>query len=79
MNRLCCLLLLAFVVSPALAPKMALAAPAITFEEEKVVGKIQKPEIQILITKQNLTPKYELELKESFLPKIVRSVDLKPF
>ncbi len=63
----------------ALAPAVARAERAITFEESKVVGKIQKPEIQILITKQNLTPKYELELKESFLPKIVQSVDSKPF
>lgn len=62
-----------------LAPTAARAERAITFEEQTVIGKIQKPEIQILITKQNLTPKYALELKESFLPKIVQSVDLKPF
>lgn len=58
----------------------AFAERAITFEKaESIVGKIQKPEIQILITKQNLTPKYDLELRESFLPKIVQSVDAKPF
>ena len=56
------------------------AERAITFEKaESIVGKIQKPEIQILITKQNLTPKYDLELRESFLPKIVQSVEGKPF
>jgi hypothetical protein len=54
-------------------------AGAIRFEEQKIVGKIQKPEIQILITRQNLTPKYELELKESFLPKVIESVEHKPF
>lgn len=62
-----------------LLPSAAWAANAIRFEEEVLKGKIQKPEIQILITKQNLTPKYELDLKENFLPKIVQSVDLKPF
>jgi hypothetical protein len=62
-----------------LSPGVARAERAITFDDQTLVGKIQKPEIQILITKQNLTPKYELELKESFLPKIVQSVDSKPF
>ena len=75
MNRFRSLLVLTF----ALAPTAAHAERAITFEEQTLVGKIQKPEIQILITKQNLTPKYELELKESFLPKIVQSVESKPF
>lgn len=63
----------------ALLPGVASAQQAFTFKETNVVGKIQKPEIQILITKQNLTPKYDLELRESFLPKIVESVDAKPF
>lgn len=49
------------------------------FEEQVVKGKIQKPEIQIYITKQNLSPKYQLELKESFLPKIEAAVKSKPF
>lgn len=60
-------------------PGIAWAQQSFTFKETAVVGKIQKPEIQILITKQNLTPKYDLELRESFLPKIVESVDQKPF
>jgi hypothetical protein len=62
-----------------LLPSTALAQQAFTFKDSAVVGKIQKPEIQILITKQNLTPKYDLSLRESFLPKIVESVDMKPF
>jgi len=49
------------------------------FEEQVVKGKIQKPEIQIYITKQNLSPKYQLELKESFLPKIEAAIKAKPF
>lgn len=46
---------------------------------EKIVGIVQKPEIEILISRQNLTPKYVLVLKESFLPKIVESIKNKPF
>jgi hypothetical protein len=69
----------ALMLALVLSPGVARAERAITFDDQTLVGKIQKPEIQILITKQNLTPKYELELKESFLPKIVQSVDSKPF
>lgn len=46
---------------------------------DKIVGETQKPTIDILISRQNLTPKYVLELKESFLPKIVDVVNSKPF
>ena len=49
------------------------------FADEKTVVKIQKPEIAIVMTQQNLSPKYDLELKESFLPKVVESVEKKPF
>ena len=51
----------------------------VRLDEQKIVGKIQKPEIQILITKQNLNPPYRLELKESFVPRIVQAVEQKPF
>jgi hypothetical protein len=62
-----------------MAPGSAAAQQGFSFKEEKLVAKIQKPEIQILITKQNLNPKYDLDLRESFLPKIVDSIDAKPF
>jgi hypothetical protein len=63
-----------------LTPSAAFAqSKGLRFEETNLVGKIQKPEIQILITKQNLTPKYELDLRESFLPKVIESVSHKPF
>ena len=66
--------IVALLASPAFAQ-----APVLKFDEQRVIGVIQKPEIQIYITKQNLTPKYQLELKESFLPKIVESIEEKPF
>ena len=49
------------------------------FEETVIEGKVQKPEITIFITRQNLNTNYNLELRESFIPKIVKSVDKKPF
>lgn len=47
--------------------------------QEKLQVKIQKPEVAIIMNKQNLTPKYDLELTQSFLPKVVQSVEEKPF
>jgi hypothetical protein len=49
------------------------------FEEEVIVGKVHKPEVMMVITRQNLEGTYQLELSESFLPKIVRSVEQEPF
>jgi hypothetical protein len=49
------------------------------FEETVIEGEVQKPEITIFITRQNLGTEYVLELKESFIPKIIKSVEKKPF
>jgi len=46
---------------------------------EKIIVKVQKPEVAIIMNKQNLTPKYDLALEQSFLPKVVESVQQKPF
>lgn len=69
------------IIALLLAATTALAqGKAIKFTTGEVVSvQIQKPEIAIILTKQNLTPKYDLELKESFLPKVVASVEKKPF
>jgi hypothetical protein len=57
------------------------AAPKkLVFKDEFVVeGEVQKPEVAVFISRQNLNKAYELELKESFLPKIVESVEKDPF
>jgi hypothetical protein len=44
-----------------------------------VEGRVQKPVIDIFMRRQNLHTDYKLELRESFLPKIVESVEKKPF
>jgi hypothetical protein len=62
-----------------LAPDARAQGRRLIFEEETITGKVQKPEITIFITRQNLNTEYNLELRRSFVPKIVQSVDKKPF
>ncbi|MBM4390145.1 MAG: hypothetical protein FJ090_03405 [Deltaproteobacteria bacterium] len=49
------------------------------FGDEITRVKIQKPEVAYVLTQQNLRPRYDLALNESFLPKVVASVEKKPF
>ncbi len=51
----------------------------LVIEAIEVEAKIKKPEIPIFMNRENLNTDYRLELKESFLPKIVDSVKKKPF
>ena len=51
----------------------------LVFEDISVEGRVQKPVIDIFMSRQNLQTDYKLELRESFLPKIVESVEKKPF
>ena len=63
-----------------LAPSTAEAQPRrLIFEDISVEGRVQKPVIDIFMRRQNLHTDYKLELRESFLRKIVESVDKKPF
>jgi len=54
-------------------------ARRLVFEETVIEGKVQKPEITMFITRQNLNTDYNLELRESFIPKIIKTVDKRPF
>ena len=49
------------------------------FEAEEIVGEVQLPSVQIFVTRQNLNSDYDLELEESFVPKIIESVEKRPF
>ena len=51
----------------------------LVFEDISVEGRVQKPVIDSFMSRQNLQTDYKLELRESFLPKIVESVEKKPF
>ena len=55
------------------------AGKPLVIEAIEVEAKIKKPEIPIFMNRENLNTDYKLELKESFLPKIVESVEKKPF
>lgn len=54
-------------------------ARRIVIEEETLVGKVRKPEVTLFVTRQNLNTEYQLELRKSFLPRIAKSVEKKPF
>tara|TARA_B100001287_G_C22277640_1_gene342379 strand:- start:143 stop:391 length:249 start_codon:yes stop_codon:yes gene_type:complete len=44
-----------------------------------IIGKEHLPDFTVLIDRENLSKAYDLELKESFLPKIIQAVKSKPF
>ena len=54
------------------------AAP-VTGEEFVIVGEVLKPEITVVISRENLNKAYELKLDEDILKKIVESVKAAPF
>jgi hypothetical protein len=51
----------------------------LVFETVDITGEVQKPEITIFITRQNLDTNYEFTLRESFIPRIIKSVESRPF
>jgi len=51
----------------------------IRLEAEDVKGTVQKPELEIFMSRQNLRADEGLELRDSFLPRIIESVEKKPF
>lgn len=63
---------------------LAVLAPApahagIRIAPEVIIARIQRPEITYILTKQDLTPQYEFELKESFVPRMIQSVNTRGF
>ena len=73
----------AFVVAVGLTAGLAIAPDALAgrlvFKEEVIEGEVQKPEVTVFLTRQNLNDRYQLELQESFLPKIIEAVRHTPF
>ena len=67
------------------APMSALAQDSdneYSFDDDDdfvIVGEVQKPEVTVVISRENLNKSYQLELKESFLPKIIEAVKKAPF
>lgn len=52
--------------------------PRLVLEDQHVPGKVQRPEVTLVVTRQNLRPDVQIELRESFIPKIVASADQTP-
>ncbi len=61
------------------APAPRAEAKRLVFQETIIEGEVQKPEVSVYLTRQNLNDRYNLELKESFLPRILKSVEKSPF
>jgi hypothetical protein len=56
------------------------SAEKMVFNEEFVVeGEVQKPEVTVVITRQDLNKNQVFELKKSFLEKIIKSLEQPPF
>jgi hypothetical protein len=75
-------LLFALIVALRAAPASAQGqnkSRRLLLETFEIEGEVQKPQITILISRQNLNTDATLELRESFVPRIVESVQKKPF
>ncbi|MCB9671752.1 MAG: hypothetical protein H6734_19900 [Alphaproteobacteria bacterium] len=59
----------------------ALAAKYVISDDDAAVieGDVQKPDVTVVISRENLNKAYELDLKESFIDKIIESVEHDPF
>jgi hypothetical protein len=79
MTRIRVAALTALVAWLSMGPTTADAARRIVFTETEITGEVQRPQVSVLITRQNLNDPYEMELKESFLPKILDAVEHPPF
>ena len=49
------------------------------FDEDDVAGTVRKPQVEYIIARGDTGDTEELQLTESFIPKLLKSVDRKPF
>ncbi len=71
----------ALVVFVSLAATTAFAQQrrVLLLEEEVIKGEVQKPTVTLFVSRQNINTDATLELRESFVPRIVESVEERPF
>ena len=69
------------VVAQEAEPKPAPSARSqkYTYEEVKIIGKIVKPQVQFIISREKGVGDEALVLKDSFIPRILESVEEAPF
>ena len=48
-------------------------------EDAKIIGSVHKPDVPFIALRQQQEDLETLELRESFLPKVIKSVEKKPF
>ncbi|HCH63626.1 MAG TPA: hypothetical protein DFR83_12540 [Deltaproteobacteria bacterium] len=58
---------------------LAQSRTVLLLEEEVIKGEVQKPTVTLFVSRQNINTDATLELRESFVPRIIESVEEKPF
>lgn len=54
--------------------------PSVAVAEDTVISsKVPKPEVVVVVRRENLDKGFVLDLRETFLPKILEAVELAPF
>ena len=69
-------------LSLAAAPSADAQTKRLTFEasEDDIIrGEVQKPSISLVVSRQNLSQDYTLELKRSFRDEIIKAAEKRPF
>lgn len=64
------------------APEETFGEEALTLTEDGgflIEGKVQKPEVVVVISRENLSEGIDLRIRESFLPKILEALEKEPF
>ena len=70
-------ILLALALSPTAADAQQRKAYAL--EGFEIIGEVQKPQVTLFVSRKNVNTDASLELRESFIPKIMKSLEKKPF
>ena len=52
--------------------------PSLVIDDIEIKGQVQKPEIFLSLRKGDTSKAYELELRESFIPKILETMKKEP-
>lgn len=70
---------LALIAALAASTALAQQRRVLLLEEEVIKGEVQKPTVTLFVSRQNINTDATLELRESFVPRIVESVEKRPF
>ncbi|MFH1466196.1 MAG: hypothetical protein ABIO70_17555 [Pseudomonadota bacterium] len=71
--------ILATLALPWLLASPAQAGERYVYDPETLIGQVHKPQVMMVITRQNLNEAFAVELRESFLPRIAEATEKGPF